>query len=136
MMRQGSDAGAEWLCPHPEVLLRWVAWHGAHLWMLCSPILCGGSSPLTQLPNCLLKLQISLGAEGLIPLEIRFLHNPWKANGFVGAALSSNVIHIHKVGPDGRKLSRGGNKQAVRALEAAGCNVTWGCLHCTAPWCK
>ncbi|KAI3436518.1 hypothetical protein D9Q98_005935 [Chlorella vulgaris] len=39
---------------------------------------------------------ISLGAEGLIPLEIRFLHNPWKANGFVGAALSSNVIHIHK----------------------------------------
>ena len=40
--------------------------------------------------------QISLGPEGLIPLEVRFLHDPWKAHGYVGAALSSNVIHIHK----------------------------------------
>ena len=39
------------------------------------------------------KLQqtINLGGEGLIPLEIRFAHNPAKNYGFVGAALSSTV---------------------------------------------
>ena len=41
--------------------------------------------------------QIRLGAEGLIPLELRFLHDPAKAHAFVGAALSSNIIHITKV---------------------------------------
>lgn len=39
-------------------------------------------------------MQVSLGAEGLIPLETRFLHDPAKPVGFVGAALSSNVIHF------------------------------------------
>jgi selenium-binding protein 1 len=43
-----------------------------------------------------LKQKIKLGAEGLIPLETRFLHNPWQPHGFVGAALSSNVIHFTK----------------------------------------
>ncbi|EFN58621.1 hypothetical protein CHLNCDRAFT_140840 [Chlorella variabilis] len=28
--------------------------------------------------------------------KTRFLHDPWKAHGYVGAALSSNVIHISK----------------------------------------
>ena len=41
---------------------------------------------------------INLGSEGLIPLEIRFLHNPDSTHGFVGAALSSNIIHFTKVG--------------------------------------
>lgn len=41
-------------------------------------------------------LQISLGPEGLIPLEVRFLHSPFQPHGFVGAALSSNVIHFTK----------------------------------------
>ncbi len=40
---------------------------------------------------------INLGSEGLIPLEIRFLHNPESTHGFVGAALSSNIIHFTKV---------------------------------------
>lgn len=40
---------------------------------------------------------INLGSEGLIPLEIRFLHNPDSTHGFVGAALSSNIIHFTKV---------------------------------------
>lgn len=31
-----------------------------------------------------------------MPLEVRFLHEPSAPHGFVGAALSSNVIHIHK----------------------------------------
>jgi len=35
---------------------------------------------------------LELGNEGLIPLEIRFLHNPKKPYGYVGAALSSNII--------------------------------------------
>ncbi|KAK9814393.1 hypothetical protein WJX72_005141 [[Myrmecia] bisecta] len=43
---------------------------------------------------------ITLGPEGLIPLELRFLHDPAQPHGFVGAALSSNVIHFTK-GPDG-----------------------------------
>ncbi|KAK9915575.1 hypothetical protein WJX75_001008 [Coccomyxa subellipsoidea] len=43
---------------------------------------------------------IKLGPEGLIPLETRFLHDPSQPHGFVGAALSSNVIHFTK-GEDG-----------------------------------
>ncbi len=39
---------------------------------------------------------IDLGAEGLIPLEVRFHHNPASAHGFVGAALSSSMWHYHK----------------------------------------
>ena len=32
------------------------------------------------------------------PLQVRFLHDPSKAHGFVGALLSSNIIHFTKVG--------------------------------------
>ena len=39
---------------------------------------------------------LKLGADGLIPLELRFLHDPASPHAFVGAALSSNVIHITK----------------------------------------
>jgi len=39
---------------------------------------------------------VNLGSDGLIPLEVRFLHDPTKAHGFVGAALSSSVIHFHR----------------------------------------
>src|SRR6185437_15181405 len=39
---------------------------------------------------------IDLGAEGLIPLEVRFHHDPASSHGFVGAALSSNMWHYHK----------------------------------------
>jgi methanethiol oxidase len=37
---------------------------------------------------------IDLGDEGLIPLEIRWQHNPDSAQGFVGATLSSNIIRF------------------------------------------
>ena len=37
-----------------------------------------------------------LGEEGLVPLEVRFHHNPDSTHGFVGAALSSNMWHWHK----------------------------------------
>ncbi len=39
---------------------------------------------------------IDLGAEGLIPLEVRFHHDPASTHGFVGAALSSAIFHWHK----------------------------------------
>lgn len=44
---------------------------------------------------------IDLGAEGLIPLEVRFHHNPDSPHGFVGAALSSTMWHWDK-GADGK----------------------------------
>ncbi len=37
-----------------------------------------------------------LGEDGLVPLEVRFHHNPESSHGFVGAALSSNIIHWYK----------------------------------------
>src|SRR6476659_4620479 len=37
-----------------------------------------------------------LGEDGLVPLEVRFHHNPDSSHGFVGAALSSNIIHWYK----------------------------------------
>jgi selenium-binding protein 1 len=41
---------------------------------------------------------IDLGEQGLIPLEVRFHHNPDSTHGFVGAALSSTVWHWFKHG--------------------------------------
>lgn len=41
---------------------------------------------------------VDLGGEGLIPLEVRFHHNPDSVHGFVGAALSSSMWHWHKSG--------------------------------------
>jgi selenium-binding protein 1 len=41
---------------------------------------------------------IDLGDEGLIPLEIRWQHDPASAQGFVGATLSSNIIRFSKNG--------------------------------------
>ena len=39
---------------------------------------------------------VDLGEEGLIPLEVRFHHNPDSTHGYVGAALSSNILHWQK----------------------------------------
>lgn len=41
---------------------------------------------------------VDLGEEGMIPLEVRFHHDPDSTHGFAGAALSSNVFHWHKNG--------------------------------------
>jgi len=41
---------------------------------------------------------VDLGDKGLIPLEVRFHHNPDSNHGFVGAALSSVMWHWHKAG--------------------------------------
>jgi selenium-binding protein 1 len=43
-----------------------------------------------------LQQTIDLGENGLIPLEVRWLHNPEADEGFVGAALSSNMFRWHR----------------------------------------
>jgi methanethiol oxidase len=43
-----------------------------------------------------LQQTIDLGERGLVPLEIRFLHDPSAKEGFVGVALSSNVWHFSR----------------------------------------
>ncbi|MGH3005186.1 MAG: selenium-binding protein SBP56-related protein [Gaiellaceae bacterium] len=45
-----------------------------------------------------LKQTIDLGEQGLIPLEIRWLHDPDAEQGFVGAALSSVIWRFHRNG--------------------------------------
>jgi selenium-binding protein 1 len=43
------------------------------------------------------KIQtIDLGDDGLIPLELRWQHDPDSAQGFVGATLSSNILRFHR----------------------------------------
>jgi selenium-binding protein 1 len=39
---------------------------------------------------------VDLGEDGMIPLEVRFQHNPESTHGFVGATLSSNMWHWGK----------------------------------------
>ncbi len=41
---------------------------------------------------------IDLGEEGMIPLEVRFLHTPESDHAYVGAALSSNMFHLYREG--------------------------------------
>lgn len=41
---------------------------------------------------------LDLGEGGMIPLEVRFHHDPDSSHGFVGAALSSAIYHWHKAG--------------------------------------
>ncbi|KAI0489414.1 hypothetical protein KFK09_029256 [Dendrobium nobile] len=43
-----------------------------------------------------LKQTLDLGDTGLLPLEIRFLHDPSKDTGFVGCALTSNIVRFFK----------------------------------------
>lgn len=43
-----------------------------------------------------LKQTINLGEDGIAPLEIRFLHNPRAAEGFVGCAVTSNIYRFYK----------------------------------------
>ncbi len=47
-----------------------------------------------------IEKRVDLGEEGMIPLEVRFHHDPDSTHGFVGAALSSSIWHWHKVDGD------------------------------------
>ncbi|HUE72070.1 MAG TPA: selenium-binding family protein [Pirellulaceae bacterium] len=59
---------------------------------------------------------IDLGEQGLIPLEVRFHHNPDSTHGFVGAALSSTMWHYYQ---DGDKW-KADNVIAVESQEVKG----------------
>jgi selenium-binding protein 1 len=59
---------------------------------------------------------IDLGEEGMIPLEIRWLHRPDADEGYVGAALSSTMWHV-KRGPDGRFTATKMIESPTRDLE-------------------
>ncbi|XP_050295060.1 methanethiol oxidase isoform X2 [Anthonomus grandis grandis] len=39
---------------------------------------------------------VDLGKEGAIPLEVRFLHNPKEAQGYVGCAMGSSIFRFYK----------------------------------------
>ncbi|KAL4715885.1 hypothetical protein ACJJTC_014617 [Scirpophaga incertulas] len=43
-----------------------------------------------------LQQVIDLGKEGVAPLEIRFLHDPKSAQGFVGCAVEANIYRFYK----------------------------------------
>ena len=43
-----------------------------------------------------LEQTIDLGENGLVPLEVRWLHDPEAEEGFVGAALSSTMWRFHR----------------------------------------
>src|SRR5437870_5103160 len=43
-----------------------------------------------------LEETVDLGANGLVPLEVRWLHDPDAEEGFCGAALSSTMWHFHR----------------------------------------
>ena len=45
-----------------------------------------------------LEQSVDLGANGLVPLEVRWLHDPEAEEGFVGAALSSTMWRWHREG--------------------------------------
>ena len=53
---------------------------------------------------------VDLSAEGLIPLEVRFHHDPDSTHGYVGASLSSNIWHWHQ---------NNGNWEVNKAIDVA-----------------
>ena len=40
--------------------------------------------------------RLDLGEAGLLPLEVRWLHDPDAEQGFVGATLASNILRFHR----------------------------------------
>jgi methanethiol oxidase len=43
-----------------------------------------------------LEQTLDLGERGLLPFELRWLHDPEAEQGFVGAALASNILRFHR----------------------------------------
>ena len=65
--------------------------------------------------NRKIEKSIDLGADGLIPLEARFHHNPESTHGFVGATLSSNIFHWYK--------DQGGELQIEKVIDVESIDV-------------
>ncbi|XP_071574015.1 methanethiol oxidase-like isoform X1 [Temnothorax nylanderi] len=53
-----------------------------------------------------LKQIIDLGDDGIAPFEIRFLHDPLAAQGFVGCAVTSNVYRFYKAEDNSWKVEK------------------------------
>ena len=49
-----------------------------------------------NLDDRMLEQTIDFGEQGLVPLEIRWLHDPEAEEGFIGAALSSSMWRFHR----------------------------------------
>ncbi len=88
--RKGAMISSEWAAPKtfgPGFNVEDVAagkyGHSIHFWDL-------DERRITQ--------SVDLGQEGLIPLEVRWLHNPDAETGFVGAALSSAMFQWYREG--------------------------------------
>jgi len=88
--RQNAMVSSEWAAPNTfqggfdlKDVSAGKYGHSVHFWDL-------GEQRVTQ--------SIDLGADGMIPLEVRWLHQPEAATGFVGAALSSVLWRWFRAG--------------------------------------
>src|SRR5215212_3563371 len=63
-----------------------------------------------------LEQTVDFGESGLVPLEVRWLHDPDADEGFVGAALSSTMWHFHRTNGE----YHGDQVIAVDGVEQAG----------------
>ena len=54
------------------------------------------ADPLLESRRATLEQTLDLGEKGLVPLEVRWLHDPEAEEGFVGAALSSVMWRCHR----------------------------------------
>src|SRR5918995_131358 len=57
---------------------------------------CGSRLHFWDLGERTLQQTVELGETGLVPLEMRWLHDPDADEGFVGTALSSTMWHFHR----------------------------------------
>jgi selenium-binding protein 1 len=69
-----------------------------------------------DLKKCSHVQEIDFGAEGLVPLEIRGLHDPAKVGGYVAAALSGTIWHWR---PGNHEVGSGGAWTAEKVIEIA-----------------
>lgn len=95
-----------WYQPYIDVLVasEWGApklfKRGFRLSDIENPADYGRSINFYRLSDHKLFQTIDLGADGITPLEIRFLHNPLRSTGFVGCALNSNLFVFYRPDPN------------------------------------
>ena len=71
--------------------------------------------------------RIDLGQDGLLPLEIRFLHDPLAAEAYVGCALGSAVFRLFRkeVRVDPTSRNTVANSSVVFVSMLYRCNTVW-----------
>jgi len=91
-----------WYQPYWDVMVstEWAApksfKKGFSVAEITDPKLTGRSLNIFSWKEQQLKQIIPLGVDGIAPLEVRFLHNPKEAQGFVGCALNSNIYRFYR----------------------------------------